>query len=186
MYMASRRIISAFLLVLLEFTACIGFSTSLGCAPRSRAEELFFYRLEEVTAEVTLTCNGSASAFVYRGSPDSCRVTFTAPDELCGFAIESDSEGGRITVDGLTAPAPDALCAAPNITRRIFTLSPDDVTSIETAPHPDNEGEKVTVVTADGITVALDRNGLPIRAEGALFGIGFQAEITDFSVCSQS
>lgn len=181
MYGIYRRIISVILSVLLGFTACVGLLGFPGCAPGAGVSELFFYRAEVVEAEMTLLCNGSVSAFLYRGSSDSCRVEFTAPEELCGFVLETDADGGRVVIDGLTATAPDALCVVPNIARRIFTLEPDDVTSIETVPHPDGGEETVTAVIVDGIKVTLDKDGRPIRAEGVLFGVGFQAEITDFS-----
>ena len=46
----------------------------------------------------------------------------------------------------------------------------------------EKEGETVTRVSADGITVTLDASGLPMLAEGDVFGVTFTAKITDLTV----
>ena len=168
------RIFAAIFSVLLVFTA--------SCAPISTAEELFFYRTETVEAEIALEYNSVSSRFKYSGNENEARVEFTAPEELNGFSISISEEGGKVNIDGLTVDAPDALCAVPKIMRTVFTLSPEDVTEITAAPHPEKEGETVTRITADGITVTLNGDGLPILAEGTLFGASFTAKITDLTV----
>ena len=133
-------------------------------------------------AEIALEYNGVSSRFKYSGNENEARVEFTAPEELNGFSISISEEGGKVNIDGLTADAPDALCAVPKIMRTVFTLSPEDVTEITAAPHPEKEGGTVTRITADGITVTLNGDGLPILAEGTLFGASFTAKITDLTV----
>lgn len=181
MYKLSRRIIAVFFSVLWGFTA--SFCTS--CTPKLQADELFHYRDRPVTARVNAECNGVTSEFRYDGTGIDCRIEFTAPRELVGYSIELTENSGRITVDGMTAEAPDPLCTVPKIMRAVFTLSPESVSEIETAPHPKTTEETVTRVTADGVTVTLDKNGLPISAEGVLFGVKFNAEITEFTVNPQ-
>lgn len=176
-----HRVIAVFFSVLWGFTA----SFCLSCAPSYQADGLFHYRDMQVTAKVRAECNGVSSEFRYSGTKDRCRVEFTAPRELTGYAIVLTENGGQITVDGLTAEAPAPLCTLPKIMRAAFTLSPESVSEIETAPHQGNEGETVTRVTADGVTVTLDKNGIPISAEGVLFGVKFNAEITEFTVNPQ-
>ncbi len=152
------------------------------CAPALTADELFFYRTETVEAEIALECNGVSSRFKYSGNGSKSRVEFTAPEELNGFSILLTEEGGQVSIDGLTAEAPDALCTVPKIMQTVFTLSPEAVAEITTAPHPEKDGETVTMVTADGITVALDGSGLPILAEGTVFGVAFTAKIAKLTV----
>lgn len=164
--------------VLWVFTVCSGIS----CSPKTESEELFYYRTEEVTAKITLECNGTVSQFLYSGKGGDCIVEFTAPEELLGYSVQLTESGGRVSIDGLTAEAPDALCTVPKIMSAVFTLSPETVTEISTAPHPENDGETVTEIIADGITVTLDSNGRPILADGSLFGVSFTAKIAELTV----
>ena len=179
---SNRRGLAAFLLFLWVFTACNGIFSATGCVGTPQADELFFYRSKAVEAELTLNCNGTVSVFKYTGKGNACRVEFLSPEELIGFSVELTEEGGRVTVDGLSAPAPDALCTVPNIMVAILTLSPENVTSIETSPHPEKADESVTKVTAGDITVTLNGEGLPIYADGVCHGIQFTAKIADLTV----
>ena len=169
-----QRIFIAFFSVLWVFTA--------SCAPLSAENELFFYRTETVEAEISLEYSGAFSRFRYSGNGSEAHVEFTAPEELTGFSISVTEDGGEISIDGLTAEAPDALCTIPKVIQTIFTLSPEDVSEITTAPHPEKEGETVTRVTAKGITVTLNDEGLPILAEGTVFGVKFTAKIAELAV----
>ena len=186
MYRSNGRFFAALFSVLWFFTVCNGIISSLGCVNKSQSEELFFYRTETVEAEITMECNGVRSRFTYCGNAEECRIDFLEPSELYGFSLEIAEGRGQVSVDGLTAEAPEALCIIPNIMRKIFTLSPESVTAIETAPHPENGVETVTKITADGITVTLNKNGLPIRAEGVLFDTPFTTEISAFQPAAQS
>lgn len=176
-----KRVFTVILSLMLGFTVYNGALCAVSCAPITDVGELFYYRTGSVSADVALEYNGVSARFHYAGNASECAVEFCAPTELVGFTIEVTENGGRVSVDGLTAEAPDALCAVPGIMQAVFTLSPDEVTAIETAPHPDNADETVTKVTSDGITVALDADGTPLLAEGALFGMPFSAKITNFT-----
>lgn len=178
MYRIFRRAITLFFTVLWVFTACSGIS----CSQKPSSGELFHYRTETVEARVTVQCNGVTSTLLYRGDPCEQCVEFVAPDELSGFVIRLTETGARVEIDGLTAEAPDALCTLPKILRTVFMLSPDEITDISTAPHPEKEGETVTLVTAKGVTVSIDASGVPILAEGALYGVSFTAKIADLAV----
>ena len=162
------------------FALLWGFTAS--CSPLKTDNDLFYYRNETVRAEILLNCNGISSRFLYRGNASDCTVEFTAPEELNGFAIQLTENGGTVSIDGLSTDAPDTLCTVPKIIRTVFTLSPDGVTEIKTAPHPEKDGETVTAVTVEGITVMLDSSGDPILAVGILFGIPFTAQITDLQI----
>lgn len=179
------RIFTALFAIFWGFTAFNGLTCIVGCVAVPRAEELFFYRSESIEAEIELECNGAASRFTYSGTGDSSRVEFLSPEELRGFALEVSPNGGKVSFDGLETDAPEALCAVPNIMRAVFTLSPEDITAVETAPHPEKTGESVTVVTAGEITVTLDGNGLPLSAAGVAFGVQFKAKILKLAVNPQ-
>ena len=159
--------------------------TAFGCVGGPRAERLFFYRDEGVTATVDMECNGSSSSFRLDITKEGdVSVSFTAPAELCGFVISVLNDGtATVTVDGLTASAPNTLALIPNICSRLFSLSESDVVGIETKS---DGGETLTLLDADGITVILNRDGIPVGAEGVCEGVIFRAVITDFSILSET
>lgn len=179
------RVITAFLAFFWGFTVFNGLEGAVGCTGRPRTEELFFYRSERVEAEIELDCNGTLSHFTYSGTEDGCRVEFLSPEELHGFALTVSENGGKVSFDGLETAAPEALCTVPNIMRSVFALSPDGITAIDTAPHPEKTGESITVVTVGEITVTLDAGGLPIVAEGVASGVKFKAKIWNLTVNPQ-
>ena len=182
---AIKRISAAFFTFLSGITALFGIFCSTACTGSHHSEELFFYRTETVEANIVMECNGTSSSFHYKGNEEACTVEFTAPNELNGFILEVSSDSARVIYEDLNTEAPEALCTIPNIVRRIFALSPENVTEITTAPHPQNEEETVTVVTVSEITVTLDQSGSPIIAEGTLFGTSFRAQIIDLAVIRQ-
>lgn len=159
--------------------------TAFGCAGRPRAEKLFFYRDKSITVTVDMECNGSASSFrLEKGETGNVKICFTAPAELCGFELSVLSDGtASVTVDGLTAPAPAPLTLIPNICSEIFSLSESDAVGIESERA---EGEMLTRVRTDGMTVTVNRDGIPVGAEGRYGGVSFQASLKDFSVLSNS
>ena len=178
MYRIFLRAFSLFFSILWVFTV---FSAT-SCSHKTTVSELFYYRTREVTAEITLECGGTSSGFHYSGGASDCTIEFTYPEELCGYSLQLTESGGRVSIGELTAEAPDALCTVPKIMLSVFTLSPEEITEISAAPHPEREGETVTTITADGIRVTLDSSGLPLLAEGVLFGVSFTAKIADFTV----
>jgi len=173
-----RRASALVLSILWVFTAPLALNSQVGCARHPRSEELFYYRTENVEAEISLEYNGVSSQFRYKGDENGCRVEFSQPDQLSGFVIEVTNGIGKITFGDLSAAAPDALCAIPNIMHRVFTLSAEEITDVETEQTEGAESETTTKIVTSDITVKLNSQGIPICAEGAKF----KAEIRDFTV----
>ena len=153
----------------------------IGCSP-SAGEELFFYREADLRAEIALNCNGTDSRFLYERIGSVGSVSFVFPEELDGFVIKLAPDGAAIIYDGLTAEAPDALALIPALTGEIFSISPDSVTSVETVESDGNSEKKLTKIYASGVSVTVDGDGVPVSAEGVLFGVNFRASISEFAV----
>ena len=151
----------------------------LGCSP-SASEELFFYRDEDLRAEISLSCNGTDSRFLYERIGGVGSVSFVSPEELDGFVIKLAPDGAVIIYDGLEAEAPDALVLIPALVGEMFSVSPDSVTLVETVES--DSGEQLTKIYASGLSVTVDGDGIPVRAEGVLFGVSFRASISEFAV----
>lgn len=164
------------------FTALSALFTLSGCAGTSASPELFHYRNETVEAEAELDIVGNLSSFRYCGNGRECTVSFTAPEELCGFGLELSEEGGSVVIGDLRTEAPERLCIIPKIMQSVFTLSPESVTAIETAPHPTDPSVTVTKVTVGDVAVTLSTDGFPIYAEGTVDGIRFKAKLISFKV----
>lgn len=167
-----------FAAVVLTFSILV--SSVLGCSP-SASEELFFYRDEDLRAEISLSCNGTDSRFLYERIGGVGSVSFVSPEELEGFVIKLAPDGAVIIYDGLEAEAPDALALIPALAGEIFSISPDSVTSVETV-ESDSSEKKLTKIYASGLSVTVDGDGIPVCAEGVLFGVNFRASISDFAV----
>ena len=159
--------------------------SAFGCAGRPRAEKLFFYRDKSISATVDMECNGSASSFdLEKSKTGDIKIRFTAPEELCGFELSVLSNGAAtVTVDSLTAPAPEPLTLIPRICSEILSVSEADVIGIKTERI---ENEIFTRISTDGISVTVSRDGIPAVADGSYNGIIFRASFKQFSVLSDS
>ena len=152
-----------------------------GCS-RGTAEELFFYRKADIRADVSLICNGAESRFSYERIGDVSRAEFTYPQELEGFVLELTSEAAFVSCDGLRAEAPDTLALIPRLAYEIFSLSPEAVTLVETVDNVSDPQTALTKISVSEVSVTVDGNGIPVGAEGVLFGVSFRADIAEFSV----
>lgn len=169
--------------VLLLCFSVLSVITAFGCAGRPRAEKLFFYRDKNVSATVDMECNGAASSFsLEKNESGDIKIRFTAPAELCGFELSLLSDGtATVTVDGLTAPAPEPLTLIPNICSGILSVSESDAIGIETERI---ENEIFTRINTDGISVTVSHDGTPVGADGSYGGIIFRASFKEFSVAT--
>lgn len=165
--------------VLLAATAIV--FPFFGCS-RTSDNELFFYRDADIRAEIALTCNGSDSVFLYERVGGRGLVTFTAPEELAGFSLELTSEGASVIYGDLRADAPEGMSLIPRLIGEIFALSPQQISRVETVENEQAPQEPLTKIVASGISVTVDRGGIPVSAEGVLLGVSFQANVTDFEV----
>ena len=152
-----------------------------GCS-RNAVAELFFYREADLRANITFECNGVESRFYYERIGGVGTVTFTYPQELEGFMLRLSSDEAFIIYDGLEAEAPSSLALIPGIMGEIFSLSPDSVTLVETVESSDGTKTALTKISASGVSVTVDSDGIPVCAEGVLFGVSFRAEIAELSV----
>ncbi|MBR2460735.1 MAG: hypothetical protein IKB34_05865 [Clostridia bacterium] len=150
------------------------------CSPHPDARELFFFRSSDLTATVTVKCNGIESQAVYRRENGRETLSLTAPEELKDLVFTTENGAVTLSLDGLSVVAPQPLTVLPSICTKIFSPSPENVTAAE--PVYNGTNGTLTKVTVGGIALTLDENGIPVLAEGAVDGIPFSAEIRDFAV----
>lgn len=148
-----------------------------GCSGGHRGEELFFYKNKPLTASVSLECNGESSSFEYKRENNAESLVFTAPSQLEGFSLSSSEGDTVISIDGLSAEAPEALTLPLKIASELFSLSSDGMTGVESVENPSG-----TRIFFQGFSVTVDQSGIPVFSEGVLFGVSYRAEITEL-VC---
>ena len=173
MIKTARYIRAAAITLALTLALC-AFSCSL--SPRG---ELFGYLDGDLSAKIKLTCNGSESELIYREKDGVSETEFLSPSELCGFSLRSDGNSLTLIYDGLCVAAPEQMALIPSLLSELFSLKKEDVSSVSS--EISENGEPLTRLEAEGITVLLRGDGSLYRAEGQTGGVGFTAEITELS-----
>lgn len=148
-----------------------------GCDDINVREGIFDYEASEHTADISFVCNGYASRFELVYSEGERVVNFTYPEELSGLSICYGENGAKVSFGTLSTEAPEALTTIPKILSEVFSLKEDMIVGIRSYTDGD---ETFTTVDTANITVTLDRDGIPVKAEGVAFGVSFSAEIDDF------
>ena len=171
----ARRILVIFLI----FTASFHIFSFSSCTQNTSVEELFFFRNEDISATVLIKCNGQDSSFSYRRTEGRSELKCLSPEELTELLFERENGETTVSIGDLSIPSPEPLALIPTICDTLFSLSPENICSVETE---DSSNGELTTVALDGLTVALDSNGIPLYANGVINGVIFSAEIRDFAV----
>ena len=176
------RVTATLILLALSIFSLLSAFSLFGCA-KTAQNELFFYRNENIKAEISLTCNGTSSRFTYERLEDTSKVTFSLPQELTGFTLELTAEGAYVLYGDLKTDAPEALTLIPELVGEIFAVAPDQISAVETLES--FEGSEKTILTrlvTSTCSVTIDENGIPVSAEGMISGAVFSMEIENFTV----
>lgn len=163
--------------VLLVIAVSLSATALLGCDGTNVREGIFDYELSGHTADISFICNGYASQFELVYSGGERIVDFTYPEELRGLSICYGENGARVAFGELSVEAPEALTIIPRILTEVFSLREDMIVGIRSYTDGD---ESFTTVDTSNITVTLDRDGIPVKAEGVACGVSFSAAIESF------
>lgn len=165
------------LCVLLMLAASLSVTALFGCDGTNVREGIFDYQLSEHTADISFICNGYASRLELVYSGGERVVDFTYPEELSGLSVCYGENGARVAFGELSVEAPEALTTIPRILAEVFSLREDMIVGIQSYTDGD---ESFTTVDTSNITVTLDRDGIPVKAEGVACGVSFSATIENF------
>lgn len=174
MIKTARYIIKA-AVITLALTLALG---AFSCSPSPKGE-LFGYLDGDLSAKIKLACNGSESELIYREKDGMSETEFLSPSELCGFSLRSDGNSLTLICGELSVAAPEQMALIPSVLSELFSLKEEDVSSVSS--EISENGEPLTRLETDGITVLLHGDGSLYRMEGQRGGVGFTAEITELS-----
>ncbi len=136
-------------------------------------------------ANVTLECNGNASAFDVIYQPGSefenelFQLTITSPEQASGYVFTLDGEEYKLSFSGISIECNEQLAEYPKIVRALLTPCLDDIVSIGSESL---DGETYSAVRTADVKYLFLSDGTPFLASGVACGKAVSIKFNSFSL----
>lgn len=127
-------------------------------------------------ADISMTCDGNASEYVYRGGEKS--ISFSSPSELSGFILKKDGETVTMSYGEVSVSLSAFAGRLVYICESVFSAENEDIRSIKASKDGD---VTVTEIKTEDYTYRFSSDGIPLSVSGVYKEIPFEMTFSSFT-----